>query len=517
MNQAATAPMHGVEPNNQAQAKAANPCVMVIFGATGDLTARKLIPSLFNLLQSQLLSQDFAVIGVASGNMDTEAFRKLVSQHLDSFAGVSVDAKSREWILSRVYYTCGDFAAASTYQQLKALLDKVNETHHTKGNYFFYLATAPTFFCPITENLGLAGLVNESNGHFRRVVYEKPFGHDLDSANKLNAEIRKVLTEKQIFRIDHYLGKETVQNLLVFRFGNGIFEPIWNRQFIDHVQITAAETVGVEMRGKYFESAGTLRDMVPNHISQLVSLTGMEPPSSFQADAVRDEQSKLLRTIQPMTAEEVLQKTVRGQYGEGELGDKRVEGYREEPDVASESNTETFVAMKLGIDNWRWAGVPFYVRTGKRMATRHTEIAIRFKQAPFIMFKDTSVEQLKPNYLVVHIAPDEGISLRFSAKVPGPQMKLGSVDMSFNYADYFGTQPNTGYEVLIYDCMVGDQTLFQRADMVEAGWSIVNPILDVWHALPARNFPNYAAGSWGPRESELLLEHDGRHWRNENG
>jgi glucose-6-phosphate 1-dehydrogenase len=357
--------------------------------------------------------------------------------------------------------------------------------------------------------------VQEQNGYFRRVVYEKPFGNDLQSAQELNRCIRKVLKETQIYRIDHYLGKETVQNMLVFRFGNGIFEPIWNRRFIDHIQVTVAETVGVEKRGKYFDSAGTLRDMVPNHISQLISLVAMEPPNSFDADAVRDEQAKVLKAIQPFSAEEVLQRTVRGQYGEGETDGATVPAYRDEPDVPKDSNTETFVAIKLQIDNWRWAGVPFYVRTGKRMAMRHTEVAIQFREAPFVLFRNTAVEHLKPNFLVMHIAPDEGISMRFSAKVPGPQMRLGSVNMNFKYTDYFGVVPNIGYEVLIYDCIIGDQTLFQRADQVEAGWNIVNPILDVWHALPARSFPNYASGTWGPSDSDLLLERDGRHWRNE--
>ncbi|MEO8727311.1 MAG: glucose-6-phosphate dehydrogenase [Acidobacteriaceae bacterium] len=501
--------------DQQEQAKPGGPCVMVIFGATGDLTARKLIPSLYNLHQSHLLSEDFAVIGIATSARSNQEFRKMASDDLDLFAGVPIDQTAREWLTSRMYYLAGDFSDEGVYEKLKDLLKEVNERHHAKQNYFFYLATSPNFFCPITEQLGKAGLVEQVNGTFRRVVYEKPFGTDLESAKALNKSVRKVLAEKQIYRIDHYLGKETVQNLLVFRFGNGIFEPIWNRRFIDHVQITVAETVGVEKRGRYFDGAGTLRDMVPNHISQLISLMAMEPPNSFGADEVRDEQAKVLKAIQPMSAEEVLQRTVRGQYGEGEIEGEAVIGYREEPDVAANSNTETFVALKFTIDNWRWAGVPFYARTGKRMAARHTEIAMQFKQAPFVLFRNTPIHHLKPNFLVMHIAPDEGISMRFSAKVPGPQMRLGSVNMSFNYTDYFGTVPNTGYEVLLYDCIIGDQTLFQRADQVEAGWSIVSPILDVWHALPARSFPNYAAGSWGPPESEQMMERDGRQWRNE--
>ncbi len=344
-------------------------------------------------------------------------------------------------------------------------------------------------------------------------MIEKPFGSDLESARNLNREIQKVLAEKQIYRIDHYLGKETVQNILVFRFSNGIFEPVWNRRYIDHVQITAAEELGVERRGGYYEHAGALRDMVPNHVMQLISLTAMEPPVSFQADAVRDEQAKACTPSRPMSPEEVLARAVRGQYGPGVIGNEHVPGYRTEHMVAPESTTETFVALKLSIDNWRWADVPFYIRTGKRLPSRVTEIAIQFRRAPFVLFRDTPVEKLAPNLLVMHIQPDEGISLRFGAKVPGPQVRVGAVNMDFHYADYFGTEPSTGYERLLYDCMIGDATLFQRADMVEAGWSVVQPILDVWKALPPRTFPNYAAGAWGPKEAEDLLKRDNRHWR----
>ena len=346
------------------------------------------------------------------------------------------------------------------------------------------------------------------------MIIEKPFGRDIDSARSLNQQLLKVVSEKQIYRIDHYLGKETVQNIMALRFANGIFEPIWNRRYIDHVQISVAETVGVEKRGGYYDQSGALRDMVPNHIMQLISLTAMEPPISFQADAVRDEQAKVLHAIQPFSSEEVLSKTVRGQYGEGEVNGQRAAGYREEPNVATDSRTETFVAMKINIDNWRWAGVPFYVRTGKHLPSRNTHIVIQFRRAPFVLFRDTEVDKLTPNQLVLHIQPEEGISLRFAAKTPGPVMRLGIVDMDFEYADYFGEQPSTGYERLLHDCMIGDATLFQRADMVEAGWSVVSPLLDVWKALPPRNFPNYAAGSWGPKDADELIEKDGRRWRN---
>ncbi len=491
-----------------------DPCVMVIFGASGDLTRRKLIPALYNLAKNQLLSQEFAVVGVAKDAMSTDDFRAKLKQDLQEFADVQIDAKLEEWFQSRLYYMAGDFGNPQTFQQLKELLQKVDTDHGTHQNYFFYLAIAPMFFGSVVEQLSAVGLMAEENNHWRRVIVEKPFGRDLESAKALNQQLLKVAHESQIYRIDHYLGKETVQNIMAFRFANGIFEPIWNRRYIDHVQISVSETVGVEQRGGYYDTAGALRDMVPNHIMQLISLTAMEPPISFQADAVRDEQAKILHAIQPLSAEDVLSRTVRGQYGDGELVGQHVPGYRTEQGVPPDSRTETYVAIKLQIDNWRWAGVPFYVRTGKRMTARSTDIVIQFRQAPFVLFRDTSVENLMPNQLVLHIQPEEGISLRFAAKTPGPVMRLGTVDMDFEYSDYFGKQVSTGYERLLHDCMVGDATLFQRADMVEAGWSVVSPILDVWKALPPRSFPNYAAGTWGPKEADALLEHDGRHWRN---
>jgi glucose-6-phosphate 1-dehydrogenase len=494
--------------------RTADPCVMVIFGASGDLTHRKLVPALYNLAKAELLSREFAVVGISHGQMSNEAFRQEIADSVKHYAGGGADPDIIEWFLRRVYYVTGEFDNQNVYSQLKDFLEKVNKDHDTHNNYFFYLATAPRFFGTIVENLSTAGLMADNNQHWRRVIIEKPFGHDLDSARALNAQLLKVVSEKQIYRIDHYLGKETVQNILAFRFANGIFEPIWNRRYIDHVQISVAETVGVEQRGGYYDHAGALRDMVPNHIMQLISLTSMEPPISFRADAVRDEQAKILHAIQPLSSEEVLTKTVRGQYGPGTVDNQRVPGYREEEDVPPDSRTETFVAMKLMIDNWRWADVPFYLRTGKRLAAQNTHITIQFRRAPFVLFRDTPVENLMPNQLVLHIQPEEGISLRFAAKVPGPVMSLGAVDMNFQYADYFGTQPSTGYERLLHDCMIGDQTLFQRADMVEAGWCVVSPVLDVWKALPPRNFPNYAAGTWGPKEADELLERDGRTWRN---
>jgi glucose-6-phosphate 1-dehydrogenase len=488
-----------------------DPCVMVIFGASGDLTKRKLIPALYNLAKDNLLSKDFALVGVARNEMTTDEFRDMINKEIGDFATTKLDPQQWEWLSKRIYYISGDFGDPVVYQNLSNLLTTLDKEHNTRGNYFFYLATSPSFFSPVIKQLGAAGLVSEEHG-WRRVIIEKPFGRDYESAKKLNKEIRQVLDEKQIYRIDHYLGKETVQNILVFRFANGIFEPIWNRRYIDSIQITVSETVGVEQRGMYYDTAGTLRDMVPNHIFQLISLTAMEPPVSFDADVVRDEQAKILRALTPMNDEEVLTRTVRGQYGEGIVKGQKVAAYRSEPMVAPDSRTETFVAMKLFIDNWRWADVPFYLRTGKALPKRSTEIAIQFKRAPFVLFRKTAVESLEPNKLVLHLQPDEGISLSFGAKIPGPVVQIGGVNMNFNYTDYFNATPQTGYERLLYDCMLGDATLFQRSDMVETAWHVVAPIQDVWDALPPRKFPNYAAGTWGPSEADELLTKDHRHW-----
>jgi len=492
------------------EGRAAGPCAMVLFGAAGDLTKRKLIPALFNLVQAKLLPQQFAVMGVSVDDLSVDKFRDQVCEFLPP---ESAGTDQLRWFRERLLYERGDFGDANTFTKLRERLGAIDAEQHTEGNYLFYLATAPKFFGLIVQQLGKAGLATAEQGRWRRVVIEKPFGQDLESAKVLNREIKSVLQENQIFRIDHYLGKETVQNIMVFRFDNAIFEPIWNRRYIDHVQITNAETVGVERRGGYFDTAGTLRDMVPNHVMQLLSLTAMESPVSFQADAVRNEQAKVLHSILPLDSDDVLQRTVRGQYGEGNLDGQRVPAYRSEPGVAPESRTETFVAMKLNIDNWRWAGVPFYLRTGKRLTRRHTEIAIQFKRTPFELFRHAPFHKLHTNTLVIQIQPVEGISLSFGAKVPGPLLKVGSVDMSFEYSQYFKAEAYTGYEVLLYDCMIGDATLFQRADMVEAGWSVVDPILDVWRALPPRKFPNYASGTWGPAESNQLLAQDDRQWR----
>lgn len=491
----------------------AGPCAIVIFGAAGDLTKRLLMPALYNLARSNLLPKEFAIVGVAHTQMSQDDFRHKLSQDIHEFATVTVDDQLWQQLEQRLYYLPGEFQDPGTYQRLQILLQQVDQECGTQSNYLYYLATSSNFFCEIVSQLGTAELAQETEGHWRRVIVEKPFGHNLESARALNRQLGSVLQESQIYRIDHYLGKETVQNIMMFRFGNSLFESVWNRQYIDHVQITVAETVGVEGRGNFYEGTGAVRDMVQNHLFQLLAMTAMEPPVSFDADAVRDEKSKLLKAIQPLTPEDVLAHTVRGQYAEGTVDEKLLPAYRSEPRVAPDSTTATYAALKLNIDNWRWADVPFYLRTGKRLPQRVTEVAVQFKRVPSLLFRQTSVDQLTPNFLVLRIQPDEGISFQFGAKIPGPTVQMGSVNMNFCYADYFGSTPSTGYETLLYDCMIGDATLFQRSDNVELGWSVVAPILDVWSTLPAREFPNYAAGSWGPQAADTLLQRDGRQWR----
>src|SRR4029077_5722671 len=426
---ATAATISGQEEHEQI-GKVAGPCVMVLFGASGDLTKRKLVPALYNLVKAKLLPKTFAVVGVAFDDLTRDQFRDQVTSFLHPG---DRGTEEFQWFVDRLYYLRGEFGSPATYSTLATQLAGVDREHGTQANYLFYLATAPKFFASIVQQLGQAGLSDQSKGCWRRVVIEKPFGHDLDSAKTLNRDIKAGLAENQIYRTDHYLGKETVQNIMVFRFDNAIFEPIWNRRYIDHVQITNAETVGVEQRGGYFDNAGTLRDMVPNHVMQLLSLTAMESPASFQADAVRDEQAKVLHAIQPLDSDDVLNRSVRGQYGEGVLGAEKVPGYRSEPGVSPDSRTETYVAMKLTVDNWRWAGVPFYLRTGKRLAKRHTEIAIQFKRTPFELCGNSAFRKLHTNTLVIRIQPVEGISLSFGAKIPGAVLRVGSVDMSFEY------------------------------------------------------------------------------------
>ena len=501
----------------------APPCTLVIFGAGGDLTKRLLTPALYNLVRAKLLDERFAVLGVDHNRRSeedfrarlTETMRSFVAERGGEFSADQLDAAAWGWLRQRLFYLAGDFEDPATYRQLAERLAELS--HGTGRDAVFYLATAPRFFGRIVERLAAAGLTREGEGGgHRRVVVEKPFGTDVASAQALNRQILTVLDESQIYRMDHFLGKETVQNIMALRFGNGIFEPLWNRSHVDHVQITAAETVGVEGRGRFYEQAGALRDMVPNHMFQLLAMTAMEAPNSFSADAVRAEKAKVIEAIRDLTPEQAARASVRGQYRAGTVAGKPVRTYGEEPDVAPGSRTETYVALKLMVDSWRWAGVPFYLRTGKAMRTRRTEIAIQFKRVPCALFRERPGRAaLAPNLLVLHVQPDEGVSLRFEAKVPGPKVRLSPVDMDFRYADYFNAAPSTGYETLLYDCLIGDATLFQRADNIEAGWRGVQPFLDAWRDTKPDDVHGYEAGGWGPDAADALLARDGRRWRNE--
>jgi glucose-6-phosphate 1-dehydrogenase len=490
----------------------AGPCAIVIFGASGDLTKRKLLPALYNLKANGLLPKELAVIGVARTPKSHAEFREEQSREIRQFATTQLDDALWVGLRDALYYQAGAYTDATTYAALARLLDQVAEAHGTGGNVLFYLAVPPALFGEVVRRLGEAGLTRQAGGAWRRVIIEKPFGHDLDSARLLSAEIGAVLQEPQIYRIDHYLGKETVQNILVFRFANGLFEPIWNRTYIDHVQLTVAEAVGVEDRGSYYETAGVLRDMVQNHMLQLLSLVAMEPPISFGADDVRDEKVKVLHAIRPMSGDEVLLNTVRGQYGRGSVGGTDVPGYREERSVAPTSTVETYAAVKLYVENWRWADVPFYLRSGKRLARRDTEIAIQFRRPPLMLFGDAAASDIEPNRLVMHIQPDEGIEIQIKAKRPGATLHLETVKLDFSYKDFGQTSAATGYERLLYDCMVGDGTLFHRTDMVDASWKIATPILTAWAASPPADFPNYPAGSWGPAEADRFIQIDRRSW-----
>jgi glucose-6-phosphate 1-dehydrogenase len=495
---------------------------MVIFGAGGDLTKRLLVPALYNLAIAKRLPEGFQLVGLAITAKTSEEWRSdltdmMVELRADKGGEFEVnhfDQAAWRWLTDRMTYLQGDLNDPATYTRLGTHLQELEKTRGTNGNHLFYLAIADRFFGTVVDALGKAGLTKEEGNQWKRVVIEKPFGHDLASAKALNADILKTLKESQIYRIDHFLGKETVQNIMALRFANGLFEPIWNRDHIDQIQITAAETVGVELRGKFYEKTGALRDMVPNHMFQLLAMTAMEPPISFDADAVRSKKAEVIQAVHHMDAATALANTVRGQYDAGTVLGKPVRGYRQEPDVAPNSNIETYVACEFAIDNWRWAGVPFYIRTGKRMQRRRTEIAIRFRSAPYQLFRDTPVEQMNPNWMILRIQPDEGIALEFAAKRPGPTIRLSTVSMDFAYKSFFQTSSETGYETLLYDCMIGDASLFQRADNVEAGWAVVQPILDAWAENPPKNFPNYAAGSQGPAIADTLIARDDCHaWR----
>jgi glucose-6-phosphate 1-dehydrogenase len=505
------------------QASPADPCAMVIFGAGGDMTRRLMMPALYNLSRTKVLPEKFALIGVDLAEGTTESWRAHLYDMLKSFVGdrtaefgvEQIDESAWNRVAEKLSYIQGDLTKPELYEKIRGALREAEKTHGTQGNTIFYLAVADRFFGTVVEQLGKAKLTEQDevrNGKprfWRRVVIEKPFGHSLASARELNARILRTLHEDQIFRIDHFLGKDAVQSIMAFRFANGLFEPIWNRDRIDHVQITVAETVGVEQRGKFYEATGALRDMVPNHAFTLLSMVAMEPPTGFDAAAIRAKKAEVfaaMPAVKPARA-------VRGQYGAGTVPGTQAKAYRSEPNVAPDSNIETYVALELKIENWRWAGVPFYFRTGKHMSQRNTEIAIRFKQAPHAVFQHTPVDTLRPNWLVMRIAPEEGISLQFEVKRRGPVVDLAAVKMDFHYDDWFPKEPNVGYETLIYDVMIGDQTLFMRADMVEQAWRIVQPVLDAW-AVEKAEFPNYDSGSDGPKAADELLARGGeRSWR----
>jgi glucose-6-phosphate 1-dehydrogenase len=491
----------------------AEPCTVILFGASGDLAKRKVIPALYDLAIHDALGPRYALVGFARTPMTDESFRATASEAAKSISEVGpIDPKQWDGFAANLFYSPGDYNNPQAYAQLSKRLAEVESSKNLGGNRLFYLSTPPEVYPDIVEQLGRAGLSRSTSPNsWVRIIIEKPFGRDLATARELNRIVLNVFEEKQVYRIDHYLGKDTVQNLLVLRFGNGIFEPLWNRNYVDHVQITAAETLGVERRGGFYETAGALRDMIQSHVLQLTSLVAVEPPASFDANAVRNEKLKVLQSIRPFNLEMVAQSVVRGQYAPGTLGDKPVPGYRQEPNVNPASRTETFVAAKLLIDNWRWAGVPFYLRTGKRLAKRTTEIMIEFRRAPHMVFRERDVE---PNRLVLNIQPDEGISVSFGAKRPGTEMSIGNVTMNFSYREGFGGASRSAYATLLNDCVRGDATLFDRGDSVEAAWSLVDPILDVWSAARTGTVPQYPSGSWGPRESEVLLERDGHQWYN---
>jgi glucose-6-phosphate 1-dehydrogenase len=496
----------------RAGSPSAEPCVLVVFGASGDLTKRLLMPAFYNLACDDLLPEQFAIVGIAMDEFTTESFREKMANDIKQFSTrKEFDQNTWDWLCSRLYYAQGKFDDNAAFARLAELVSKLDKQYQTRGNVLFYMATPPPVFGLISGNLEKAGFKTSSAG-WKRIIVEKPFGNDLTSAIALNREILKYWTEDQIYRIDHYLGKETVQNIIAFRFSNGMFEPLWNRNFIDHIQFSVAEAVGVEGRGAYYDRSGVLRDMLQNHMFQMLAYLCMEPPASFAPEAVRNEKSKLLEAVRIMDTGAVRANTVRGQYGPGVSSDgKPALGYREEPSVPRQSATETFAAVKLFIDNWRWLGVPIYLRSGKRLWKRGTEIVVQLKSPPDIVFRGTPVASLEPNRLIFHIQPDQGIELRFQAKTPGPEMSLQNVNMRFDYSQAFTASRATGYEVLIYNCMNGDATLFSRTDLVETAWRIAQPMLDVWKDEPA-DFPSYAAGTWGPKAAFELMERDGRKW-----
>jgi glucose-6-phosphate 1-dehydrogenase len=507
--------MSDTRPAALHQRQPAPPCIFVIFGASGDLTKRKLIPALFNLSCVGLLPEKFAIVGVAITPGDDQTFRDQMSADIKQFSTHPVDPQQWDPFVAGCYYLHGDLNDQSAYTALKEKLEAVRQERGIPGgNVVFNLAITPTLFGSVAAHLGKAGLLHETPDGFRRVIIEKPFGRDLDSARELNNELHGNLKEAQIYRIDHYLGKETVQNIMVFRFANMIFEPNWNRRYVDSVQITVAERLGVENRGGYLDNYGVLRDMVQNHMLSVLSLIAMEPPGNISGDAVRNEKVKVLEAIRPMEPEEVLENCVRGQYGAGIIDGRQVPAYRDEPSVNPHSNTETYAALRLFVENWRWADVPFYLRTGKRLAKHLTQVVIRFKRTPLMLFGEKVHSEAGPNALILNIQPEESITIMIRAKKPGPNIVVDTIPLDFDYSEFGKQSPATGYETLLHDCMIGDMTLFHREDSVDASWRIVNPILDVWGALPPRDFPDYDAGTWGPASADKLLERDGRQWEN---
>ncbi len=491
-----------------------DPSTLVLFGATGDLAHRKVIPALYQLWRTNLLPHEFVILAIGRREYDDEALREELRGSVEKFSRVlPLDDAAWRSFAARIRYLRLDFANPADYDHLVTVLEAIDREQKSRGNHLYYLATQPSAFAEIVAQLGRVGLDHERHeGGWRRIVIEKPFGHDLQSAIRLNREVGKVFRESQVYRIDHYLGKETVRNLLVFRFGNGIFEPIWNRRHIDHIQITVAETIGVENRGAFYEETGASRDFLQNHLLQLMSLVAMEPPATFDADALRDEKVKVVRAIGELTSDQMRTDVVRGQYGPGWVAANQVSGYRSEPQVDPESETETFIAARFEVDDWRWSGVPFYLRTGKRLPKRATEIAIQFKEVPHRLFRESGSDP-DPNLLAIRIQPDEGIMLRFGAKVPGLGIDVRSVTMDFTYGSAFTVDSPDAYETLILDALLGDASLFTRADEVEGAWARVTPIIDSWLDESAPDFPNYEAGTWGPETADELLAREGRRWR----
>ncbi len=486
-------------------------CGLIIFGASGDLTGRKLIPAIFSLFQKKLLPPNFFILGCARSQISDKGFRKKISESINEHVKTTSPDLLYNFLEHCGYFVI-DYHDSKSYTQLLRRIKQLERDHFTSGNCIYYLATPPNLYAPIVAGIGQCGLAAEDEDApdcSARVVIEKPFGRDLNSALDLDKELRQYLHERQIYRIDHYLGKETVQNILMFRFANSIFEPIWNRQYIDNIQITVAESLGVEHRAGYFEQTGLLRDMFQNHMLQMLALVGMELPVSFESDRVRDEKIKLMRSIRPFPINELGRHIVRGQYGPGRIAGKAVPGYRQEPNVAPDSNIETFVAARYLIDNWRWQGVPFYLRSGKRMPKKLSEIAVTFKKVPHSIFASHAASHLTANVLVFNVQPDEGISLTIQAKRPGPKLCLTPLKMDFSYCGAFGTDPPNAYERLLLDCMLGDQTLFWRHDAVEVAWSLLTPILEAWENDTSLQIPVYPAGSWGPLEAKKMLEHNG--------